>query len=181
MSEQILEKLENLLNEEKWTRATINNYTIKNFEDLNKLMVDFKKIDVIQNTRDITQEYLKHNKNSIVALYISSILQLEGGAIEDNSVYNLLKIFTDNLKWNIVEFLCKKFLSFLDDKIILRTLIDAYKSLNKKDEMPELWERLIKIDFEEADLVVKLGNLKEQNGETDEAISYYKKAINRYI
>jgi len=77
--------------------------------------------------------------------------------------------------------LCKKFLSFLDDKIILRTLIDAYKSLNKKDEMPELWERLIKIDFEEADLVVKLGNLKEQNGETDEAISYYKKAINRYI
>jgi len=43
MSEQILEKLENLLNEEKWTRATINNYTIKNFEDLNKLMVDFRK------------------------------------------------------------------------------------------------------------------------------------------
>ena len=68
MSEQILEKLENLLNEEKWTRATINNYTIKNFEELNKLMTDFKKIDVIQNTRDITSEYLKHNKNSIVAL-----------------------------------------------------------------------------------------------------------------
>jgi len=123
MSEQILEKLESLLNEEKWTRATINNYTIKNFEELNKLLDDFKRIDVIQNTRDITSEYLKHNKNSIVALYISSILQLEGGTIEDNSVYNLLKIFTDNLKWNIVEFLCKKFLNFIEDKIILNLFL----------------------------------------------------------
>lgn len=181
MSEQILEKLENLLNEEKWTRATINNYTVKNFEELNKLMTDFKKVDVIANTREMTTEYLKHNKNSIVALYISSILQLEGGGVEDNSIYNLLKIFTDNLKWNIVEHLCKKFLSFTEDKIILRTLIDSYKSLNKKDELPELWERLIKVDFEEADLVVKLGNLREQNNEIDEAINYYKKAINRYI
>lgn len=181
MSEQTLEKLENLLNEEKWTRSTINNYTVKNFEDINSLIVDFKKVDVIQDTRNITQEYLKHNKNSIIALYISSILQLESGSIEDNSIYNLIKIFSDNLKWNIVEFLCKKILSFIEDKVVLKSLIDAYKNLNKKDDLPELWERLIKVDFEEADLVVKLGNLKEQNGEKDEAISYYKKAINRYI
>jgi len=181
MSEQILEVLENLLNEEKWTRATINNYTIKNFEDLNKLMIDFKKVDVIAQTREITSEYLKHNKNSIVALYISSILQLEEGGIDDNSIYNILKIFTDNLKWNIVEYLCKKFLSYTEDKIILRSLIDSYKNLNKKDELPELWERLIKVDFEEADLVVKLAALREQNNEVDEALNYYKKAINRYI
>ena len=42
MSDQILEKLENLLNEEKWTRATINNYTVKNFDEL----INFDEIDL---------------------------------------------------------------------------------------------------------------------------------------
>jgi transcription elongation factor GreA len=181
MSEIILEKLENLLNEEKWTRATINNYTIKNFEDLNKLIVDFKSIDVLSKTKEMTLEYLRHNKNSIVALYIASMLQIEEGNIDDNSIYNLLKIFSDNLKWNIVEYLCKKVLVYVEDKIVLRTLIDSYKNLNKKDELPELWERLIKVDYEEAELVVKLANIREQKNEIDEAINYYKKALNRFI
>ena len=55
------------------------------------------------------------------------------------------------MKWNIVEFLCKKVLTYVEDKVVLRTLIDSYKNLNKKEELPELWERLIKVDYEEAE------------------------------
>ncbi len=185
MSDQLLSKFENLLNEEKWTRATINNYTIKNFEDLNKLLADFKKEDsdgeLIKEIENMTSEYIKNNKHSIVALYIASILNLEKGNIDENYQYSLLKIFTDNLKWNIVEYLCNKFLEYYEDKVILRILIDAYKSLNKKDDLPLLWERLVKVDNEEADLILKLAVLKEENNQIAEAVSYYKKAINRFI
>jgi transcription elongation factor GreA len=181
MSEQLLEKMENLLNEEKWTRATISNYTITNFESLDELFDELKTSNVMDEVHEVVHEFLKHNKNSIVALYYASLLQLEEENLDDSSANTLIKIFTDNHKWNIVEFLCQKVLSYHEDKFAIRTLISTYNNQNKKEELPDLWERLIKIDFEEAEAVVKLADHKESQGLTDEAISYYKKAINRYI
>lgn len=181
MSEKLIDKLEKTLNEEKWTRATISNYTITNFSELDVLINEFKEGKIYNNLKEITEEYLHHNKNSIVAQYLSSIIQLEERIMEENNIYNLIKIFSDNLKWNIVEFLCLKVLNFLDDKFALNTLITTYTNLNKKEKLPELWEKLIKIDYEEADIVVNLAKLKESNNEIDEAIALYKKAINRYI
>ncbi len=180
MNEKLLEKLETQLNEEKWTRATINNYTAKHFEELNQLIEEFKLSGMYLDLRNTVDEYLKHNKNSIVALYISSVLQSDDGTA-DNNTYSLIKIFSDNLKWNIVEHLCKFYLETINDKYILRMLIQTYQNTNRKDELPELWEKLIKIDYEEADLVYKLAQIREDKGETDEAINYLKKAINRYI
>ncbi|MCG8571252.1 MAG: transcription elongation factor GreA [Spirochaetes bacterium] len=180
-SQLLLEKYENQLNAEKWTRATINNYTIKNFEELNILIEEIRDYHVIPEIKGITENYLKNNKNSIVALYISTIFQIDDGILENNNVYSLLKIFTDNMKWNIVEYLCNIILQKVSDKIVLRSLIDAYNNLNKKELLPDLWEKLIRVDYEEANLVVKLAELKEENDEFDDAISYYKKAINRYI
>lgn len=181
MSKDLIKNLENLLNEEKWTRATINSYTIKNFEDLNQLIESFRENNLIKEASSITEDYLKHNKNSIIALYIYSLLQFQDGNYDDTYILALLKIFSDNLKWNIVEFLCKKILYYVDLKSVLRVLIDAEINLNKKDELPSLWERLIKVDYEEADACLKLAEYKEKNGEIEESQSYYKKAINRFI
>lgn len=183
MSTKLVDKLEKILNEEKWTRATINNYTVNNFEEFNKLLEEFKIDNTYSSMKDITDEYLKHNKNSIVALYISSMIDLENNEniTENNNIYALIKIFSDNLKWNIVEYLAKKVLDHIEDKFVLKTLIKTNNNLNKKDNLPELWERLIKVDYEEADAVVNLANHKESQGEIDEAIVYFKKAINRYI
>ncbi len=181
MSAAILESLENLLKEEKWTRTTINNYTIKNFEDLNDLIDQVKAENITSEVIDKTDEYLKNNKNSIIALYLNSILQFDTGNFDDSYILSLIKIFVDNLKWNIVEYLCKKGLLYSENKYMLRILIDSYSNTNKKDELPDLWERLIRVDFEEADMVVKLAVVKEEAKELDEAKSLYKKALNRYI
>ncbi|HPK63158.1 MAG TPA: transcription elongation factor GreA, partial [Spirochaetota bacterium] len=181
MSAAILESLENLLKEEKWTRTTINNYTIKNFEDLNDLIDQVKAENITSEVIDKTDEYLKNNKNSIIALYLNSILQFDTGNFDDSYILSLIKIFVDNLKWNIVEYLCKKGLLYSENKYMLRILIDSYSNTNKKDELPDLWERLIRVDFEEADMVVKLAAVKEEAKELDEAKSLYKKALNRYI
>ena len=43
------------------------------------------------------------------------------------------------------------------------------------------WERLIKIDYEEADIVMHIAEKKEEEGNIPEAIEYYKKAIYRFI
>lgn len=181
VSQDLLEQYRNQLNEEKWTRATINNYTINNFEELNELFEKFKEYHVTAEARELTNEYLANNKNSIVALYISTLFQINENVIEDNNVYQLIKIFTDNLKWNIVQYLCEKVLEYLDDKIILRSLLESYDNLNIKDDRTDIWERLIKVDYDEANLVIKLAEIKKQESQIDEAINYYKKAINRLI
>ncbi|MBN2544921.1 MAG: transcription elongation factor GreA [Spirochaetes bacterium] len=181
MKEKIIEKFETMLNEEKWTRATINNYTITNFEKLNELINEFKINNMLNEIKDIGDEYLKHNKNSIVALYVNSIIQLEEKIIDELMIYSLIKIFSDNLKWNIVEYLCLKALTYVEDKILLKTLITTYINLNRKDELPPLWERLIKVDYEEAEIVVNLAKIREENNEIEDAVTYYKKAINRFI
>ena len=61
MSSQLIEKYENLLNEEKWTRATINNYTVKNFEELNDLITQFYDNHIQSEILLLTEEYLKRN------------------------------------------------------------------------------------------------------------------------
>lgn len=183
MSEQqLIEKYESQLNEEKWTRTAINNYTIKNFEDLDALVQDFFDNHIQKEIITITNEYLSKNRNSIIALYISTVFQLKEGQFEDGSPYSLLKIFSDNLKWNIVEYIALKINnSGLKDKLVIRSLLEALANLGKKDEIEKYWEELIKVDYEEISIVLKIAEKRENENKRDEAISYYKKAINRSI
>lgn len=180
--QQLIEKYESQLNEEKWTRTAINNYTIKNFEDLDALVQEFSDNHIRKEISVITSDYLSKNRNSIIALYISTVFQLEEGRFEDGSPYSLLKIFSDNLKWNIVEYIALKINnSGLKDKLVIRSLLEALTNLGKKDEIERYWEELIKVDYEEISIVLKIAEKRESENKRDEAISYYKKAINRSI
>jgi transcription elongation factor GreA-like protein len=89
LREKLIEKFELLLNEEKWTRSTINNYTITNFEKFNEVIAEFKENQMFKEIKEIADEYLKHNKNSIVALYIGAIIQLEEKNYRGNLSYML--------------------------------------------------------------------------------------------
>ena len=44
-----------------------------------------------------------------------------------------------------------------------------------------MWDRLIRVDYEEADIVKILGEKREQDGDLAAAVDYYKKAIHRFI
>ena len=180
--QQLIEKYESQLNEEKWTRTAINNYTIKNFEDLDALVQEFSDNHIQKEINAITNDYLSKNKNSIIALYISTIFQLNEGRFEDGSPYSLLKIFSDNLKWNIVEYIALKINnSGLKDKVVIRSLLEALTNLGKKEEIENYWEELIKVDYEEIGIVLKIAEKHESENKRDEAISYYKKASTRSI
>ena len=67
--QQLIEKYESQLNEEKWTRTAINNYTIKNFEDLDALVQEFSDNHIQKEINAITNDYLSKNKNSIIVSF----------------------------------------------------------------------------------------------------------------
>jgi transcription elongation factor GreA-like protein len=94
---------------------------------------------------------------------------------------NLVSIFLDNHKWSIVKYLCERILDYGESKFALRTLADCYKNDNEEEKIYGVWERLVKTDFEEADIAKSLAEYKEKQGNKEEAIDFYKKALHRYI
>ncbi len=181
MANDLIERITQSLNEEKWTRATLNSYTITNFEELDELIQQTEEQDLSAEVKELCDEHLGHTKNSIIALYLSGILALKRQMIDDTNMVVLIDIFRGNHKWNIVEFLCSRILEFGENKYALRTLAESYNNDNQQEKLIDVWERLIRVDYEEADIVQQLAAIKEEEGDLDNAIGYYKKAIHRYI
>ena len=179
--EDIVKRVSQLLNEEKWTRATLNNYTINNFKELDVLINELFEEGAEVEAKKTCDEHLKHTKNSIIALYISGIIAISRQQVDDSNIVTLIDIFSDNHKWNIVEYLCNRILEFGENKFALRTLAQCYDNENEEEKKYEIWERLIRVDYEEADIVRRLAEKKEEEGDLETAVDYYKKAIHRYI
>jgi transcription elongation factor GreA len=178
---ELMQSIQDMLKEETWTRATISNYTQNNLKELADLVEKAKSEGIIKEVHEVCQEHLSHSKDSIIALYICGILDLQNGSLDNSALVTLVDIFQKNHKENIVTYLCESILA--DDennKFALRTLADSYLA-EGSDKVWDLYEKLVRIDFEEADLAKLLGEHYETAGDSDSAISFYKKAILRYI
>lgn len=180
-SNDLTSQVNELLNEEKWTRAALNNYTVNNFKELDSMLDQIFENGMEDEILETCEEHLHHTKNSIIALYLSGVIRLRRQLVDDTNLVMLINIFQDNHKWKIVEYLAKRILEFGENKYALRTLADCYNNENMQEEMYEVWERLIRVDFEEADIVRHLAERYEKEGNIEEAVSYYKKALHRYI
>ena len=110
----------------------MNSYTINNLKELDSIIEETIDDDTESEVKQICDEHLQHTKNSIIALYISGIISLKRRLIDDSNLIMLIKIFSDNHKWNIVEFLCNRILQFGENKFALRTLQNAMKTKTKK-------------------------------------------------
>ncbi|GHT52805.1 transcription elongation factor GreA [Spirochaetia bacterium] len=180
-SAPLLKNVQEMLNEEKWTRATLSNYSTNQFKELDIVLKEGREAHLYDELKTLCDEHLVHTKNSIIALYISGMIALSRQLIDDAALINLVSIFVDNHKWAIVKYLCERILDYGESKFALRTLAECYKNENEEDAIYGIWERLVKVDYEEADLAKALGEHFDKNGDTESAVDYYKKALHRYI
>jgi len=181
MATELLKTITDLLNEEKWTRATLNSYSITNFKDLDLLIEQARNEGIVEEVRELTGEHLKHTSNSIIALYISGVLALSRELVDDTNLIMLISIFMDNHKWNVVEYLAERILAYGENKYALRTLGECFENRDEEEKKLEVWDRLIRVDYEESEIVKILGEKREQAGDLTAAVDYYKKAIHRFI
>ncbi|MDR3334421.1 MAG: transcription elongation factor GreA [Treponema sp.] len=181
MSEALLKNVQEMLNEEKWTRATLNNYSTNQFKELDLMLKEAREARVYDELKKICDEQLGHTKNSIIALYLSGMVALSRQLIDDSALITLVNIFVDNHKGNIVKYLCERILDYGESKFALRTLVDCYKNDNQETAIYDIWERLVKVDLEEADIAKALAEHFEKQANLESAVDYYKKALHRYI
>jgi len=180
-AQTLLKNLREMLNEEKWTRASLSNYSTNQFKELDVILKNARDEKVIDDLKKDCDEHLSHTRNSLIALYLSGMVALSRQIIDDSAMINLVSIFLDNHKWSIVKYLCERILDYGESKFALRTLADCYKNDNEEDQVYSIWERLIKVDFEEADIAKSLAERNEKQGNREEAVDFYKKALSRYI
>ncbi|MCL2270704.1 MAG: transcription elongation factor GreA [Treponema sp.] len=180
-SSALLKNVREMLNEEKWTRAALSNYSTNQFKDFDSLLKEAKDLQIINEIKKDCDEHLSHSKNSIIALYLSGMIALSRQIIDDAAMINLVTIFADNHKWAIVKYLCERILDYGESKFALRILIDCCKNENNEEVMYGIWERLVKVDYEEADIAKSLAEHFEKQNNNEAAIDYYKKALHRYI
>jgi len=176
----LVQSIQDMLKEETWTRATISNYTQNDLEQLAGVIDQAKKENAVSEIKAICQEHLSHTKDSIIALYITGILDVQESSLDNSSLETLVDIFQNSHKENIVVYLCESILK--DDpnnKFALRTLAELYKAAND-ERVWDLYDKLVKIDFSEADLAKVLAEHFEDSDEK-KAVEYYKKAMIRYI
>lgn len=181
MSETLVKNVQDMLNEEKWTRATLSNYSIGQFKELDAVLKEAREARALDELKKICDEHLGHTKNSIIGLYLSGMVALSRQLIDDSALVNLITIFVDNHKWNIVEYLCQRILDNGESKYALRMLAECFRNANNEEAVYETWERLIKVDYEEADIAKALAEYYEKKSDEAAAVDYFKKALHRYV
>ncbi|MCL2442012.1 MAG: transcription elongation factor GreA [Treponema sp.] len=180
-AQALLNNLQETLNEEKWTRASLGNYSTSQFMELDKILKTARDEKIIDDLKKNCDEHLSNTRNSIIALYLSGMIALSRQIIDDSAMINLVSIFLDNNRWNIVKYLCERILDYGESKYALRTLADCFKNENEEEKLFNVWERLVKVDFEEADIAKSLAEHYEKQKNREDSIDYYKKALHRYI
>ncbi|MCR5081624.1 MAG: transcription elongation factor GreA [Treponema sp.] len=181
MSEELENSVKEMLKAETWTRAGITNFTKNNLIELAAVLENAHTQNCEDAIKDICDEQLIHTRDSIVALYLSGMIALRTGSVDTSALVSLFDIFEKNHKEALVEYLCESILE--DDKtnkLALRKLAECYKNA-KNDKVYELYEQIVKLDFEEADMAYELAKHFEEQKNNEAAISYYKKALLRYV
>lgn len=176
---ELMNSVQEMLKEETWTRAAISNYTKEKLVELSGIIEKAREENCLSELKEICDEQLSHSRESIIALYISGMISLKEGILDESSLRELVDIFQKNHKENVVEYICQTIIDEDGNNIFaLRTLAEAYRAENK-DEVWDFYKKIVKLDFEEADLAKALGeHFEETDKET--AVEYYKKAILRY-
>ncbi len=181
MSEELVKSVQSMLKEEKWTKAAISSYSKGDFINLDTIMEDARSQGCADDLKAACDEHLAHTKNSIIALYISGMLALRKGTLDNSALVSLIEIFQDNRRATIVTYLCEAILEEdPGNKSALRTLAGCYRD-EGNDKVWDIYETLVRVDPEEADVAKTLAERYIREGNQDAAIDFYKKAIHRYI
>ncbi len=175
------EKLQLMLNEETWTRTLMANYSVASLKELDRFIDETTAQGIADDIIKVCTDHLSQTKNSVIALYVAGVLNIMRQPADESYLVQLMDLFADNKKNNIIEYICNRMLDFGENRIALTRLAECYTDENKIEQRYAVWERLVRIDTEEAELAQLIAEWKEKNGESEDAIDFYKKALIRYI
>ncbi|HEO65801.1 MAG TPA: transcription elongation factor GreA, partial [Spirochaetes bacterium] len=137
---ELLKNVFEQLTEEKWTRTTIDNYSKRNFILLDEIIKSAEKENIAEDLRLLCIDHLNQSPKSIIALYIAGIITYEQEIIDDSYILQIINLFKENKKWQVLEYLAEKVLTYGESKFALITLEESYSQTENTEELLKTWE-----------------------------------------
>lgn len=175
-------RTEELLREDLYTSSEIGNFTVEKFNELSGIIEGAQLDGTIGDVMALCTDKLSQGATtSITALYLVGMINLQNKKLDNSELSSLIEIFKKNKKSAIVTYLCESILQKdKTNKLALVTMAQIYEA-SKDERVWGYYERIIQVDFAEAEIAKKLAMHSEESGDLETAIKYYKKAILRYI
>ena len=182
MANDILQEVEQQLTAEQWTRKPVSEFTVGNFKDFDQLLEQiFDAAGMESQVREFCESFLEQHKNSVIALYFCGIMALHRQQIDDAYMLSAIGLFYKHKRWVLCQHLCERALHFGENAVVLRILAECFEHQEREDDRYKTWARLVKVDYQEADIVIKLARHSEEQNDIALALDFYHKAVKRYI
>ena len=134
------------------------------------------------DTRSQALEALEEHKDSIILPYIAGRLLLMLRPHEYNMrLNNILLSFYEARNWDVVKYIGNVILSVSESSKALRVLGDVAGQQGDEDLKWNYYERLVRTDSQDHDIIVEVADHYESIGDKKNAMNCYQRALNRLM
>lgn len=173
-------EVRDLLSNDLWQNTNISAVGVKEFKALDEAASKLTESEEKQEFNNSCEALLEEtHSNSIAIRYLATITGRH--PMDDRYIFTVLEQYYEASKWDEVIFLATRILEFNESSYALRVLADCYETLNIQDKKIETWERLVKADFDETEVLYKLADYYNDKGEVQTALNYFRSIIRRHI
>ena len=173
-------EVRDLIDDELWQSTSTSAVGIEQFQKLDEIAGKLTDADERLDFKKICEQSLEEkDKNSIAIRYLLTITGKH--PTDDRHILQLLEQYYEESKIEQTIFLAQKILSFRESSYVLKVLAECYSLSNMTEEKIQTWERLVKVDMEETEVLYKLADHYEKTGDNAGAISCYRSIIRRNL
>ncbi len=173
-------EVRDLISNDLWQNTNIASVGVKEFKTLDEAASKLTESEEKQEFNNTCEALLEEtHSNSIAIRYLATITGRH--PMDDRYLFTVLEEYYEASKWDEVIFLGNRILEFNESSYALRVLADCYDRLNMQDKKIETWERLVKVDYDETEVLYNLADYYNEKGEVQIALNYFKSIIRRHI
>ena len=157
-------------------------YTVAAFQAIDEEVLKITDDDKKSELRDEARSMLEENKDILVLDYVAGRIFLEIREHEYNMrLNNLLLTFYEAGNWEVSKHIGNLILSKGESSKALRVLGDIADTEGREAEKWAYYERLIKADSTDHEIILKYADHAEELGDKKGAMTYYQRAFTRLL
>ncbi|MBO4410187.1 MAG: GreA/GreB family elongation factor [Spirochaetales bacterium] len=173
-------EVRDLISNELWQATAASDVKVKDFQALDAAVAGLTESEDRQEFKNYCEQCLEDKeRNSIAVRYLATVTGRH--PMDDRHIFTVLEQYYEESKWDEVIFLGNRILSFNESPYVLKVLAECYAVNDMTERKVEIWERLVKVDIEETEVLYKLADYYDRKGETQSALNYYRSIIRRHI
>lgn len=173
-------EVRDLISNDLWQSTSISSVGVADFIKLDEAASKLTEAEDRQEFNSICESLLdESHSNSIAIRYLATITGRH--PMDDRYIFTVLEQYYEASRWDEVVYIGNRILTFNESSYALKVLADCYETLKEEEKKIETWERLVKVDFEETEVLYKLATYFEGKGEIQAALNYYRSIIRRNI